>query len=135
MADIVVLADEIAADPLERGYATMTDMEVAVDMDIQYRQRDRVSMTASEVFQAIDLSELSALSDATYRKVLDILHMGVLKPFGKEADLFGSIFGAGSATITTLAALRKVAISRGVEIGWGRVKEGHIQMARGYVGG
>lgn len=135
MSDVIVLIDEIATDPLGRNYATMTDKEVAVDMNAQYRQKDRVSMTASEVFQAIDLSELLSLSDANYRKVLDVLHMGVVNPFGKEADIFVSIFGGSSATITTLAVIRREGISRGVEIGWGLVKEGHIQMARGYTGG
>lgn len=121
---------EIDDDPLGRGYITMSDVEVADDMNTVYRIRNRATMSGSEVFNAIDKAEYNALTAAQQELVWNIIHLGELNPFGLEADIFVDIFGGGSTTITTLAALRQEDISRGEELGLGIIYAPYVMEAR-----
>ena len=124
------LGEEVTNDPLGRGYNgpgsenlgpdPMTDQELVDSLNAVNRSRDRTSMTASEVLNAVDKTEWVALIDAERQQIWDILHMGEVNPFGIEADLFQDIFG-GSTTITALQAIRVEAISRAQELGVGVV--------------
>ncbi len=127
---IDVLRDELISDPETRGYAGMTDEQAAADLNTEYRQRNRASMTGSEVLNAIDETELNALSDANKNRVWQLLHLGELNPFGVEADLLIDVFTAGSVTITNLQYARKEDVSRAVELGLGFIYPGHIENAR-----
>ena len=112
-----LLRDEIDTDPLARGYSGMDSQQIADDINIIYRERNREQMTATEVLNTVNTIEWSALTDTEQRKIWDILHMGGdLNPFGNEAQFFISVFGAGSQTITDLAAARTEDISRATEI-------------------
>ena len=51
--DYVALKSELTVDPLSRGYAGMTDAEAAIDLNTVYRERNRISMTGSEVINSI----------------------------------------------------------------------------------
>lgn len=126
-----ILKSELLDDPLGRGYGTMDDQQATIDLNTLYRTRDRISMTASEVLNTIDTAEWSVLADADQRKIWDILHMGGdLNPFGKEAQMFISVFGAGSNTILALADARTEDISRSQELGLGDVKVSDVYKAR-----
>ena len=126
----LLLKDEIDTDPLGRTYSGMSDQEVADDMNTEYRSKNKGSMPATEVANSIDASEWSALSVDEKREIWDVLHMGSdLNPFGIEATIFNNVFGA-STTITALQASRVEDISRGVELGFGHIKVGHVEMAR-----
>ena len=93
--DIFKLKQELENDPLGRSYITMSNAEVATDINSLYRTRDRNSMTATEVLNTVDTAEWQALTDAEQRKIWDILHMGgSLNPFGNEAQIFISVFFA-----------------------------------------
>ncbi|HUT92498.1 MAG TPA: hypothetical protein VMY37_23595 [Thermoguttaceae bacterium] len=94
------------------------------------RTRNRASMTGSEIINAVVPSEWNALTDAERQTVWNILHLGDVNPFGVEATLLTSTFGAGSATITALAAARKDDVSRADELGLGTVYPGHVENAR-----
>jgi hypothetical protein len=118
MAD---LKTELATDPLGRGYDAMSDQEAADDLNSIYpspdtRTRDRASLTASEVYNAVDQAGWAALSTADQQEVWNILHMGEVNPFGREAVRFTSIFGGGSATITALKVARVESITRAQEL-------------------
>ena len=128
--NIDVLKTEITDDPLTRGYSSMTDAEVVTDMNTVYRTSNKATMPASEVLNAIDKAEFNGLIAANKQLIWDILHIGDINPFGIEADLFVDTFGGGSTTITSLQALRKNDISRGVELGIGNVREGHVWEAK-----
>ncbi len=128
--NIDILRAELTDDSLARGYSGMSDKASASDLNSIYRERNRTSMTSSEVFQAIDVNELNALTEANRDDVMHVLGFASLDPFGREAVLFTGHFGALSATITALKALRKEAVSRGVELGLGEVKTGHVEEAR-----
>ncbi len=114
MAD---LKTELTDDPLARGYAGMTDSQAADDLNTSYRSRDRTTMTASEVVNAVDTADFLALSAAKQNKFWQLMGIGELNPFGVEATLMIDIFGGGSTTITTLAALRVESITRAQELG------------------
>ena len=130
MNRIDIIKDEIDNDPLTRGYAGMTDEEVADDMNTEYRSRNLTSMTSTQVFNAVNVAEFQALADGQQNTVMQIMGFGEINPFGREADVFIAIFGAGSDTIAALAAARVVPISRGDELEVGVVKAGHVQEAR-----
>lgn len=127
-----IIKTEIDTDPLARGYSGMSDQEIADDMNTAYRERNRTSMTASEVYNLIDQTDWAGVVDpADRQEIWDILHLGDnINPFGREAARFLAIFGGGSATIAALNAARKELISRATELGLSRVKVGHVQEAK-----
>jgi hypothetical protein len=129
--DIVkVVKEEITTDPLARGYASMTDEEVLADGHSKYRERNKSSLTGSEVTNAVDVTEFNALTSEQEQRFWNVVGISVLNPFGVESTILTNIFGAGSATIIALIALRKESISRFQELGVPGVKLGHIQEAR-----
>ena len=124
------LKTELSTDPLTRGYSGMDDVEAAADLNTTYRTRNRITMTGSEVINAIDKTEFNSKTDAEKRQVWDILHLGDVNPFGIEADLFVDVFGSNSTTIANLQNARKQAVSRAEELSLPSVKAGQVQMAR-----
>ena len=128
--DYVALKAELTADPLSRGYSGMSDSAAAADLNTVYRTRPKDTMTGSEILQAINKTEFTALTAANKQLVWDLLHLGTLNPFGVEAALFVDAFGGGSATIAALAAARVDDVSRGEELGLGTVYPGDIENAR-----
>jgi hypothetical protein len=125
-AQLQTLKDEIANDPLTRGYSGMTDAQIADDLNTEYRERNLDRLDASTVFNAINKAELNALTDANKATVWNILHLGQVNPFGLEAEIFVDIFSGGSQTITELEAIRKQSQSRAVELGLPFVWEGFV---------
>lgn len=128
MAD--TLKDELTIDPLTRGYSTMTDQQAADDFNTTYRSRNRISMTGSEVYNAIDEAERDTLSDIDKARMWEVLHLGTLNPFGKEKDFFITLFGAGSATIIALTLARVESITRATELKLNTVKARDVGYAR-----
>lgn len=126
----LVLITELTADPLARGYSGMNDAEAAADLNAAYRPTNRTSMTGSEVLNATDKAEYAALPDADRTLYWNLLHLGQLNPFGREAELLVDIFGTPSATITNLQNARASLVTRAQELGLGRVREGDVQRAR-----
>lgn len=127
----MALAAEISGDPLGRGYVTMSDAEVADDLNTEYRTSDRASMSASEVYQAIDRTEFlgASISDGQRQEIYNILFFGEVNPFGKEVAVFVEIFGSGP-TITALQAARKTSISRAEELGIRKVSASQVATLR-----
>lgn len=128
--DFSVLKDEVTTDPLVRGYLSMTDDQVAADLNTKYRYRIKEAMSASAIFQNINIAEYTALAQSDKDMVWNILHMGNIKPNGIEAALLIAIFGNSSTTIANLAEARKQFISRAAELGLPRIKVGWIQQVR-----
>lgn len=128
--NLAILTAELTDDPLSRGYAAMSDAAAATDLNAVYRTRNKSSMTGSEILNAVNAGEWTALNDVQRQTVWNILHLGTLNPFGVEATLMIAVFEAGSATITALADARKENISRAAELGLGFVSPGHVENAR-----
>jgi hypothetical protein len=127
-----VLRTEIITDPLSRGYAGMTAEQVAASLNAKNRSRNRTSMSATEVLNAINVTEFNAKTAEQKQQIWDVLHIGTLNPFGVEAQIFTSIFGGGSTTIQALAGMRMESISRAEEIGTSYVPvlPGHVEEVR-----
>jgi hypothetical protein len=130
--DYAALKAELTADPLGRGYASMGDQEIADSMNALTRTRNRASMSGSEVINSVVATEYAALTAANKQLLWDLVHLGQLNPFGVEATLMVSVFGAGSQTIAALAAKRVETVSRAQELGLERVSVGYIGKARAY---
>lgn len=125
-----ILKDELTADPLGRNYGAMPDEEAAASLNAKDRTRNRGVMSASEVLNAVDQTEYATLDDAQTDRLWGLLGIGELNPFGVEAQIMVQLFGAGSETISTLQQIRVESVSRGMELGLGHVKVGHVQEAR-----
>lgn len=108
----------------------MSDKEVTDSMNTVDRTVNRNTMSATEVFNIIVVVDFLALADGDRSTILAILGFGEVNPFGKEADVFISIFGAGSDTIVALASARLRPVSRAIELGLPKVKVGHVATAR-----
>ena len=125
--------EDVAGHPDTGEYDV--DVEIAAgQMNAVNRSLNRPTMTASEVYNAIVPAAYTALTADEKEEVWNILHLGVINPFGLEATRMTAIFGAGSDTITALAALRKTSVSRADEIGLGFVWPAQITQARAYHG-
>ena len=113
-----VLSDEIANDPLGRGYAGMTNQEAADSLNAVNRTRIRASMSGDEVFQATDAAEFGALTDAKRALWLSFCARAAIDPGAAANVAFVKfIFGAGSATVSALATRRTEVVSRAIELG------------------
>lgn len=131
--DSQILWNEISTDPLARGYATMTDAQVASDMSTVYRTTVRTTLSSAEIYENINVTEFQSKTDAQKTYVRDVLGLGQevqVGPDSKARAVLIAVFGAGSDTIQALAAMLLVAISRSQELGLGIVKPGHVQVAR-----
>lgn len=126
------IREELLTDPLTRGYSSMSDQAAADDLNTIYRTRNRESMTGDEVFQSIESQAVWDSLTADQRlEFLALCGRDVINPFGvANVDLVKSIFGFPSPTITNLVAARVEDISRATELGFGFVREGHVQFAR-----
>ena len=125
-----ILSDELSVDPLALGYSGMSDAEVVTSLNTEDRSKNKTIMTATEVLNAIDISEWNALDADAQQRIWDVLHIGAINPFGVEATIFIAVFGSGSDTITALQASRIYNISRASELGIGFVKVGQVQESR-----
>lgn len=125
-----ILKAELLAGHPDTGAYNADDAIAADEINVVNRTVNKTSMTGSEVANAIDIAEFDALSAGDEQLVWNVIHIGDINPFGVEATIFTAVFGGGSTTITTLAAVRKTDVSRAVELGIGPVKPGHVAEAR-----
>ncbi len=121
------LRTELDGDP---RYDGLSDADTTDLINLPDRTRNRESMSATEIIQAVDLTELAALSIGGKVDFWGLLGMAELDPFGKEATLMVGLFGGSSETIVALQALRIDTISRAEELGFGVVREGDVKTAR-----
>lgn len=126
-----ILSEELANDPLTRGYAGMTDQQAVDSLNTADRSRAVATVSGAAIFNATDDAEYTALTDAQQAswdrlcaiETVDI-SSGVAK--AREAELFG----ASTTTRANLTALKTESISRGEELGIGLVTLGMVQAAR-----
>ncbi len=132
------LKDELANDPLARGYLGMTNEEAATDLNTSYRTRNRTSMTGDEIAQAADPAEFNGLDDGSANNTADVkghwlalCGRETIDPFAAaNVQLVVAIFGGGSTTVANLNAARVESITRAVELSLPFVKPGHVEFAR-----
>lgn len=123
---------ELDTDSLARGYAGMTDLQVADDMNTVYRTRDVDTLSASQIFEAIENTDWDTLIDSEKDKVRLVLDLGdkiQISQSSKARTMLQAALG-GTTSATNLGNLVTENISRAEEIGVGIVKESHITFAR-----
>lgn len=135
MGLIDTLKAEITIDPLVRGYAGMTDQQVADSLNTVNRTRERPTLTAAVLYNAMDSAELNALDAAKQARVDRILSLGgdinLTDGAKARAELLAVFSGAGGTnTRPAIGAAVTEDISRATEIGLGHVWPGHVQTAR-----
>jgi len=129
------LHDELVNDPLGRGYSAMADAEAAVDLNTVYRTCTQTHLSSAQIYEEIVPSEFQALADAQKIYARDILGLGDgvnVQPSSQARAVMIQIFGAGSTTISNLAAVLQESISRAAELGLGAVTPGDVERARAY---
>ena len=130
MTDLQALRAELDAGHPVTGAYSLDAATAADEINVVNRTTNRTSMSASEVLNAVVVSEYVALTDAHEAAFWNLMGIGDLNPFGVESTLLISWFGAGSETITALAALRKTDVSRAQELGFGIIYAGTVLEAR-----
>lgn len=129
-----ILVDELTNDPLTRGYSGMTNAQVVSSLNTVDRSRNKTSLSGDEIFQATDPTQYGALTDTQKSQWLAFCGRDSLDPFATaNVTVVTEIFGGGSTTVTNLNSLRTESVSRGEEIGFGKVREGDVQDARRFV--
>ncbi len=128
--DIAALSAELAAGHPDTGTYDADDAIAAGQLNAVNRTTNKASMSGSEVFNAINLTEWNALLGDDQQLVWDVVHLGTVNPFGVEQTLMVGVFGGGSATITALKAARVNNVSRATELGFGAIRSGDVQRAR-----
>ena len=132
--NLAILKAEITNDPVAIGYAGKNDQEICDLLNAKTRSIHVALLTPTEILNAIVYSEWTAKNATQQQVIWNLLGMGAINPWGIEASIFTTVFGAGSATITALAALRIKAISRAEELGLETVYSGHLIDARAFGG-
>jgi len=129
--DYAILSSELSSDPLARGYSGMTDQEAADDLNTKYRTATRTAVFGSEILNATDDTEFSALTDAEKDRWLALCAVDYVNvSSGVAKSLEADIFGPGTTTRTNLIALKTESISRALELGLNGVLSGDVQYAR-----
>lgn len=113
------LKDEIQNDPLVRGYAGMTDQQVADDLNAAYRSQEVSSFSGDFMFARTDPDEFAALPTDKQQLWVSFTSKASVDPWAANNVAFAEwVFGSGAQTITNLANERTEAITRAQEIGF-----------------
>ena len=103
----------------------------AGELNAVNRTRQREFVTGSEILNATDAVEFSALTDAEKDRWLSMCGVDSIDTSsGIAKSLEADLFGGGTTTRDNLIALKTEDISRAVEIGFGEVTPGDVEEAR-----
>lgn len=135
MGHAETLASEIANDPAGLYGGLSTDVQYFNRLTDATLRDDWQTLTAAQIFEAIDASEFTALSDAAKARVDRILGLAgeiATAPGGKARAEIIAVFGAPSTTVTNLVAIANPKQSRADELGIaGWITLGRVSAARG----
>jgi|GEM_PF-3292999 hypothetical protein len=120
--------DELANDPLARGYTGMTDSQLIASLNAEDRSQNRTSMTGREVKSHIDATEFAGKTNAQKQQVIELIKRNDLDLFGLDEDILVDIFAGDSATATALSAARKESISRAAELGLPEITPRYLRL-------
>lgn len=130
--DYVALKSEIDSDPLIRGYAGMTDQQVADSLNNTIdRTVNRPPVSGDEMYNVTDATEFDALTDAKKDRWVTFTRSTAidLQSAANQA-MVNHIFGNPSASRTAMINLSTETVSRGVELGFGHVSFSDVENAR-----
>lgn len=151
MSKISIIKTELDSNP--GLYGAMNDQQVADELNIVDKVRNRTSMSRAEIYENIESASLASLTSVQ----LDQLNLAMsdhVDPFGNVVQVFINVFGnplanavlpvllendsniqvisseVTSQTITNLAAARKETVSRAKIIGVPFVYAVNVENAR-----
>lgn len=135
MGLIDILAAELTGDPEGFGYSGMNNVEAAASLNDTGTGRTLPidTLTAAQLYEAIDTVEFDALTAAQKTAIDRILGLGgdvILTPASKARAILVAAFGSGTASQIAIVAAVTRTVSRAAEIGLPTVAVGHVQMAR-----
>ena len=135
--DLIALKSELDTDPLARGYAGMGDAAAATSLNdaTSGRTRNIDTLTAAQIYEAMDSAEFAALSVGDKTLVDRILGLGgdvLLTATSQAKAVLLAVFAGAAGTITrpAIGAAISEDVSRGVELGFGFVGHADVQDAR-----
>jgi len=129
--DYQVLNTELTSDPLTRGYSGMDDAAAAADLNTVYRTLPVDTVPGSDIFNNTDDVEYGALTAEEQNRWVNMCGVETVDvASGVAKSLEDELFGAGTTTRTNLAALKSEDVSRGVELGFGRIRTADVTAAR-----
>ncbi len=110
----------------------MTDAQAMTSLNTLDRSRNKATMSGREVINAFsgNKTEWDALSATNQDRIISLCSRAELDPFGIDKDIFQDAAAGATNTLADLNAARVETISRGDEIGFGLVLEGHVTYAR-----
>lgn len=131
--DYIILRAELDAGHPVTGAYSQTDATAVAQLNAVNVTRQRTHMSASQLFEALDVTEYKSL-DATKRAMVDrVMALGDEIGIGagtKARDFLLDAFPGGTATRTALLALVQEPSSRVQVLGLGPVHVGDVQNAR-----
>ncbi len=128
---LVALRAELDAGHPVTGAYNVSDEIAAQEMNAINRTRMRASVSGSEILNATDDTEYTALTAAEKDSWLILCGIdSVDTNSGVAKSLEADIFGVATITRTNLSNLRIENISRVTELSFSRVRTGTIQQAR-----
>lgn len=131
--DYAILTAELTNDPLGRGYAGMTDVQVLASLLTKDRPTEREIVPSHEVIEATVPSDWASLTATERQRYQTLISAGSVNLKGANTRaMLGAMFGPGTTTRANLMALQAgPPQSRAEELGIPDVGDGHIQSARG----
>lgn len=128
--DLVALKQELTNDPLNRGYASMTDAQAADNLNLGDRQPNREELDSGTLVSSIVRSEWATLSAADKDYVRLIALAESVPITATLRSELSDVFPQGTTTRNNLRALLKRTGSRAEELGLGRVTPSDVAAAR-----
>lgn len=98
------------------AYVGMTAQQAADALLDPIIDKNRESMSRQEIYENIESAALASLS-VTQLSQIDLALSDTVDPFGNAEQVFKNVFGAGSDTVSALAAARKVKVSKLIDLG------------------
>lgn len=142
------LHTEVTTDPLSRGYAGMTDAQVATSLNTKNRTINRLFVEAFEIFERINLTDLTTHVTAAAKereRQLLLLLLSQERIFIQDPnveEIIKEVFPGAAQTKKNLVGavgadaqwvnkdLRKIIVSRGEEINFGFVLTADVTRVR-----
>lgn len=146
--DYTLLLSELNTDPQTLGYGAAgwdsispTESEfqaiVAIINDSSLRNKDRTSVPGHEIFAAIKPADFLSVyhpstGDTSHQAYLDNMFVLDSVPLDNAniRQALGVIFSGKTDTLNALIALQDISISRGSELGIGKVKTGNLKQLK-----
>lgn len=128
-----ILHDEIVNDPTGKGYASMSDTEIADALNAETEQVTVASILSQDVIEATVPSEYQALTDAQKQLYDMFISAGSINPAGANTrQAFANMFGPETQTRANLLARVNRPASRSSVLGLPAVTEGDVIKARSW---